>query len=151
MHEVDVAVYRHEVLREVAWNAAEGLAATAPRPTVPAQAGKRGMKQILALSHAERIVWVTGWRQAEERALSQLAGTSGLACARLDPRSEVIQLVTYDGEHLGHVRRDGTGGPEGAWVAVRKDSGSPIGRFGSALTGAEGIARACGIQMPEQI
>jgi hypothetical protein len=102
------------------------------------------------IHRAERIVWVAGWRQAEERALTQLARTSGLGWARLDPRSEVIQLVTYDGEHLGHVRRDNTARPRGAWVAVRKDSGSTIGRFPTAQAGAEGLARACGIQMSEQ-
>jgi len=37
----------------------------------------------------------------------QLAGGRGLALAWLEPRSDAIQLVAYDGEHLGHVRREG--------------------------------------------
>lgn len=84
------------------------------------------------------------------RTLRQLAGTRGLAFARLEPRSEVIQLVAYDGEHLGHVRRDDPPGKEAAWVAVRKDQACPVGRYRSALAAAEGLARACGIQMSEQ-
>jgi hypothetical protein len=102
------------------------------------------------IHRTERIVWAVGWRQAEEHALTQLAGTSGLACARLDPRSGAIQLVTYDAKHLGHVRWGKTAGPGGGWIAVRKDSGSLIGRFSTAQAAAEGLARACGIQMPEQ-
>ncbi len=43
---------------------------------------------------------------AGRAALTCLASTRGLRWAPLDPRSGVIQLVTYDGEHLGHVRRD---------------------------------------------
>ena len=91
-----------------------------------------------------------GWRLAEEQALRQLAGSRGLAFARLEPRSEVIQLIAYDGVHLGHVRRDGSPGEEMAWVAVRKDQACPVGPYRSALAAAEALARACGIQMSEQ-
>ena len=65
-----------------------------------------GDAAVAAVHHAERIVWVAGWRLQEERVLRELARTRGLACGRLEPRSEVIQLVTYDGEHLGHIRRE---------------------------------------------
>ena len=63
------------------------------------------------IHQAERIVWAAGWHLQEQSVLRQLAGTRGLACGRLEPRSDAIQLVTYDGEHLGHVRRDGSRGP----------------------------------------
>ena len=55
---------------------------------------------------AERAVYHTQWRIWEELALEQLAATEGLRRAPLVPGSEVIQLVTWDGEHIGHVRRD---------------------------------------------
>ena len=74
-----------------------------------------------AVHYAERIVWAAGWRMQEARVLRHLARTAGLACGRLEPRSDVIQLVTYDGEHLGHVRRDGSSGPDERWVAVPKN------------------------------
>jgi len=86
-----------------------------------------------AIHNAERIVWVAGWRLQEDRVLRQLASTRGLASARLEPRSEVIQLVTYDGEHLGHVRREVSREPEERWVAV-----------------AEALARACGKEITER-
>lgn len=59
------------------------------------------------IHRAERIIWTASWRLREEHVVAQLAGTRGLACGRLEPRSDVIQLVTYDGEHLGHIRREG--------------------------------------------
>lgn len=97
-----------------------------------------------AIHQAERIVWVAGWRLQEQSVLEQLAGTRGLACARLEPRSDVIQLVSYDGEHLGHVRREGPHGPEERWVAVLKTKARAVGCYGSALAGAEALAEACG-------
>jgi ATPase subunit of ABC transporter with duplicated ATPase domains len=41
---------------QVLWAMAEGLAENAPVPTVPARQGRRarGMKQVLALSHARK-------------------------------------------------------------------------------------------------
>jgi hypothetical protein len=102
-----------------------------------------------AVQYAERIVWVAGWRLQEARALRQLASTAGLACGRLEPRSEVIQLVTYDGEHLGHVRRDGPRGPREMWVAVPKDPGRDASRYDSALTAARALAVAAGKMPPE--
>lgn len=102
------------------------------------------MKQILALNHAERIVWVTGWHLEEERVLRQLARTSGLACGRLEPHSDVIQLVTYDGEHLGHVRREGQDGRDERWVAVQKDQARQIGIYASLGAAARALAQACG-------
>ena len=76
------------------------------------------------IRQAERIVWAAGWHIQEQSVLEELAGTPGLARARLEPRSDVIQLVSYDGEHLGHVRREGPPGPDEHWVAVLKQPGA---------------------------
>ena len=96
------------------------------------------------IHQAERIVWAAGWHLQEQSALEKLAGTRGLACARLEPRSDVIQLVTYDGEHLGHVRRDGPRGPEQRWVAVLKGQARQIGIYSSAAAAAIALAQASG-------
>jgi hypothetical protein len=99
---------------------------------------------VEVIRQAERIVWAAGWHLQEQEALRQLAGTRGLACARLEPRSDVIQLVTYDGEHLGHVRREGPAGPDERWVAVLKQQARHVGTYGSAAAAASALARACG-------
>lgn len=93
---------------------------------------------------AERTVYHTQWRIWEELALEQLAWTAGLGRAPLVPASEVIQLVTWNGEHIGHVRRD-TAQPAGeCWLAVAVKQGMPCGRYASAEAAALGLARACG-------
>lgn len=97
-----------------------------------------------AIRQAERIVWAAGCHLQEQEALRQLAGTRGLACARLEPRSDVIQLVTYDGEHLGHVRREGPAGPDEHWVAVLKQQTRQVGTYGNAAAAAAALAQACG-------
>jgi hypothetical protein len=99
--------------------------------------------------YAERIVWAAGWRMQEARVLEHLARTAGLACGRLEPRSDVIQLVTYDGEHLGHVRRDGSSGPDERWVAVPKNSGRVASHYDSALRAARALAVAAGKMPPD--
>ena len=96
------------------------------------------------IQQAERIVWAAGWHLQEQDVLRQLAGTRGLARGRLEPRSEAIQLVTYDGEHLGHVRREGPSGPDERWVAVLKQQAWQVGTFGSADVAAAALAHACG-------
>ena len=96
------------------------------------------------IRQAERIVWAAGWHLQEQEALRQLAGTRGLACARLEPRSDVIQLVAYDGEHLGHVRREGPAGPDERWVAVLKQQAQQVGTYGSAAAAAAALAQASG-------
>ena len=42
---------------------------------------------LQVIREAERIVWAAGWHLQEQLALERLAGTRGLACARLEPRS----------------------------------------------------------------
>lgn len=105
---------------------------------------------IEAIHHAERIVYQASWRLQEEIALQGLAGRRGLCWAPLEPRSEVIQLVTYNGEHLGHVRREGPRGPEERWVAVLKRPGRAIGCYGSATAAAEALAQASGKEIPKR-
>jgi hypothetical protein len=96
------------------------------------------------IRQAERIVYMSGWRLQEEMVLQQLAGTRGVARAPLEPRSDVIQLVTYDGQHLGHVRLDGPHGPQERWVAVMKGRGRSVGTYGSAEDAAKALAQAQG-------
>jgi hypothetical protein len=100
-----------------------------------------------AVQSAERIVWVAGWRLQEAQVLSQLADTVGLARGRLEPRSEVIQLVTFDGEHLGHIRRDGSRLNE-SWVAVGKTRGLRARAYATAQAAAEALAVAAGKMPP---
>jgi hypothetical protein len=95
------------------------------------------------IRRAGRIVLVAGWRLQERSVLQQLAGTRRLARARLEPGSEVIQLVTYDGEHLGHVRREGHG-PDQRWVAVRKDQARRVGTYARVGAAAAALARSWG-------
>jgi len=96
------------------------------------------------IREAERTVYHAQWRIWEELTLEHLARTRGLARAPLVPGSEVIQLVTWDGEHLGHVRRDGHSPPGECWVAVLKRHPRPCGRYGSAQAAAAALAQACG-------
>jgi len=96
------------------------------------------------IRQAQRVVWAAGWHLREQEVLRQMAGTRGLARARLEPRSDVIQLVAYDGEHLGHVRREGPSGPGQRWVAVLRSDARQIGTYGSAAAAAAALAMACG-------
>jgi hypothetical protein len=95
---------------------------------------------------AERTLYHAQWRIWEELALARLAQAPGLECAPLVPDSDVIYLVTCNGEYLGHVRRDSRREPEERWVAVRKDQARQIGAYGSAAKAAAALARACGKQ-----
>jgi hypothetical protein len=99
---------------------------------------------LQVIREAERIVWAASWHLQEQTVLEQLVGIPGLACARLEPQSAAIQLVTYDGEHLGHIRRDSPVGPEERWVAVVKDQARQIGTYGSPVAAAAALAQACG-------
>ena len=65
---------------------------------------------LQVISEAERIVWAAGWRLQEQLALERLAGTRGLACARLELRSSAIQLVD--------LRREGTSGTSGGMALL---------------------------------
>jgi len=91
---------------------------------------------------------VTGWWVREEAVLRRLRHTQGLAYAPLDLRSEGIQLVTYDGEHLGHVRLDWLQGSRARWVAVPKREGRPVGAYGTAGEAAGALAQLAGKLIP---
>jgi len=97
-----------------------------------------------AIHQAEQIIYRARWQLLEDTALAELAGTRGLRRAPLEPRSEVIQLVTYDGEHIGHIRRNPAATPGPAWVAVPQPQGRPAGAYPTAREAAEALARACG-------
>jgi hypothetical protein len=101
------------------------------------------MTDTPAVASPNRISWATGWRAHEKSVLRRLAGTRGLACAQLEPHSGLIQLVTYDGEHLWHVRLDEL---RERWVAVSKAAagGRPDGSYATALDAARALARAAG-------
>ena len=103
------------------------------------------MTDTPAVASPDRILWATGWQLQEQSVLRRLAGTRGLACAPLEPYSDLIQLVTYDGEHLGHVRLDGLHGLRERWVAVSKAADAQlIGCYASAGDAARALARAAG-------
>lgn len=101
------------------------------------------------IRQAELIIYQASWHVLEEVALTCLAGTRGLRWAPLAPRSDVIQLVTYDGEHLGHVRRDSASATPGTWVAVRRLTGRAIGRYPTTQDAAQALAAACGKEIPQ--
>ncbi|SRR6266851_1561541 len=103
------------------------------------------------IRQAERIINQASWRILEETCLEALVGTSGLRWARLEPRSDVIHLVTYNGEHIGHIRRERSTRPGENWVAVMHLSGRTIGAYDSARDAAEAIAHACGIEIPKHL
>jgi hypothetical protein len=101
------------------------------------------MTDTPAVASPDRILWATGWQVQEQSVLRRLAGTRGLACAPLEPYSDLIQLVTYDGEHLGHVRLDGLLGVQERWVAVSKEADAqPDGCYATARDAARALARA---------
>ena len=83
--------------------------------------------------------------------LRWLAGTRGLVCAPLEPYSDLIQLVTYDGEHLGHVRLDGLHNLRERWVAVSRAAADvrPAGGYATAQDAARALARAAGKMVRE--
>lgn len=97
-----------------------------------------------AIREAERTVYAAGWRLQEEAVARQLAGTTGLARAPLMPGSEVIQVVTFDGDHLGYVRRDRPRANGEQWVAVPRDHARSAGAYRSPQAAAWALARASG-------
>lgn len=103
------------------------------------------MTDTPAVASPDRIRWATRWQAQEQSVLRRLAGTRGLACAPLEPYSDLIQLVTYDGVHLGHVRLDGLHGVRERWVAVSKEADAqPAGCYATARDAAIALARAVG-------
>jgi len=93
---------------------------------------------------AERIIYQARWRIQEQVTLDSLAGSKGLRWAPLDRRSDVIQLVTYDGEHIGHIRRDQSAEAARPWVAVLREPARMIGRYPTVRAAADALASATG-------
>lgn len=117
------------------------------QPVEPPLMLREVARQALAgpQSHeAERALHHTQWRVWEELALEQLASTAGLRRTPLLPGSEVIQLVTWNGEHIGHVRLDTSQPASERWVAVALKQGRLGGWYASAEAAASELARACG-------
>ena len=96
------------------------------------------------IRQAQLIAYQASWHIMEQAALARLAGTPGLQRAPLVPRSEVIQLVTYDGEHLGHIRRETTSGTGETWMAVLRPPCRTAGRYLTAADAAQALVIACG-------
>jgi len=96
------------------------------------------------IRRAERVLYLTQWRVWEEAVLARLALTRGLAAAPLLPGADVIYLVTYDGEHLGHIRREGPRTRGECWVAVPLMEMPLAGYHHSAEAAARALAGACG-------
>jgi hypothetical protein len=99
---------------------------------------------IAVVLQAERIIYRASWQLLEETALKPLLRTPGLQRAPLEPRSDAIQLVTYDGEHIGHIRRDRSAAADQTWVAVPQPAGRAAGAYSSAQEAAVALAMACG-------
>lgn len=89
-------------------------------------------------------MYLSQWRSWEHLALERLAGTRGLACTPLVAGSEVIQLVSYDGDHIGHVRLDGPQAGGECWGAVPRDSGELADRLSTAGAAVWMLALASG-------
>jgi hypothetical protein len=105
----------------------------------------RGAQRCLEIiDRPLRRVLADQWRVWEEAVLARLALTRGPAAAPLLPGSDVIYLVTYDGEHLGHVRREGPRARSECWVAVPLMEMPMAGYHPSAEAAARALARACG-------
>jgi hypothetical protein len=96
------------------------------------------------IRQAQLIIYQASWHIMEEAALASLADTRGLQRAPLDVRSQVIQLVTFDGQYLGRIRRDTTPGTGECWVAVRLLTGGIIGLYQTPDDAAEALAAASG-------
>lgn len=106
--------------------------------------GDDALEALEAVREAEYSVYLTQWRAWEELALQWLAVTPGLAYAPLVPGSDVIHLVSYDGLHLGHVRREWPHGPRGGWIAVPVKRARLAGCYRTARAAARALARASG-------
>lgn len=72
------------------------------------------------IRRAERVLYLTQWRVWEEA------------------------VLTYDGEHLGHIRREGPRTRGECWVAVPLMEMPLAGYHHSAEAAARALARACG-------
>ncbi|MET8405379.1 hypothetical protein [Streptomyces sp900116325] len=98
---------------------------------------------IDVIREAERTVINAKWHWCEARALEQLAAQPGLACSPLFPGHPVIQVVAYDGQLLGRVRRHTADGVT-RWITVHADTAHELGARRSMRAAARTLARAAG-------
>ncbi|MFC0860888.1 hypothetical protein ACFHYQ_01130 [Sphaerimonospora cavernae] len=75
--------------------------------------------------------------------LAKVRNTRGLVCTHLYAHSDAIQLVTYDGEHLGRIRLADAHARQ-SWVAVPAGQVMTMGRYHSSKAAAKALAHAAG-------
>jgi hypothetical protein len=92
-----------------------------------------------AVRDAELIITHAKWLYLEEQALALLSGRRGLSWTPLFPQSGVIQVVAFNGEHVGRIRR--TRSERSArWLAI-PPGGRPLGPFRTARAAARALRR----------
>ncbi|MFE4261091.1 hypothetical protein [Streptomyces sp. NPDC056883] len=103
------------------------------------------MSRVVEL--AERIIYRAKLTFLEEVALAGLAHVEGLALAPLCPPSQVIQVVSYSGRHLGRVRQQ----QEEGWLALMKGTAHATGPYDDARTAAESLYVQCILSTPHEM
>jgi hypothetical protein len=96
---------------------------------------------------AERIIYRAKLKFLEEAALAGIAHVEGLALAPLCPPSQVIQVVSYNGQHLGRVRQQQGEG----WLAIVKGAAHSTGPYDGARSAAESLYVQCILTPPHEI
>ncbi|WP_407836844.1 hypothetical protein ACE1OC_10745 [Streptomyces sp. DSM 116496] len=99
------------------------------------------------IESAERIVYRAKLKFLEETALAGLAHVEGLALAPLCPPSQVIQVVSYGGRHLGRVRHQ----QEEGWLALVKGTAHATGPYEDARSAAESLYVQCILAYPHEM
>lgn len=99
------------------------------------------------LQEAQALLCRAKFQILQEEALATLAGSHGLALARLWPGSQAIQVATFDGAYLGRVRRAHSPAGDCQWLALaraaRKSSGPyPTDRAAAQSLPGEAPARS---------
>ena len=92
---------------------------------------------------ATRLLVRAALQVREEDAATALRSTTGLRLTPLWPPSEVIQVVSLDGVHIGRVDGEHPRIEPARWVAVGTRHGGrtlPCGPFRTALLAAQALA-----------
>jgi hypothetical protein len=96
-------------------------------------------EESLVVLAAASVIVRTRLSMLEDEALETLRERPGLALAPLWPGSPVIQLVTFDGVHIGRVRLENPHERRESWVAVPLPPKRSHGSYSSAWTAAESL------------